>query len=51
MVALTCKQGWSIFQLDLKSVFLIGPLDEEVTEEEKLINERERERDFKFSES
>ena len=30
VVALTCNQGWSTFHLDVKSVFLNGPLDEEV---------------------
>lgn len=30
VVALACKQGWSIFHLDVKSNFLNGPLDKEV---------------------
>lgn len=30
VVALACKQGWSTFHLEVKLIFLNGPLDEEV---------------------
>lgn len=30
MVVLACKQDWSMFNLDVKSTFFNGPLDEVV---------------------